>query len=167
MCHIYKEVTSESVSQFLYNTPVQIPIGLEDSLEGLVCLIEMKAHYPIGKTGEVIKIKDIPQNLLAQSKEKRAELIATLGKIQKKIYKNFLADVDEEIEELFLMEEEPTVEQLNSAIRRQTLARNFCPVFMGSAYKNKGVQLALDGVTKFLPSPHEKENFGFIRGIDY
>ena len=68
--------------------PVQIPMGLEDNLEGLVDLIEMKAHFPIGKSGEIIKIKEIPEKFLELAKEKRAELIEMLGKILFFLYKN-------------------------------------------------------------------------------
>lgn len=63
---------------------------------------------------------------------------------------------------MFLEEKFPTEEQLHSKIRELTLKRKFIPVYMGSAYKNKGVQLALDGVIKYLPSPPEKENRGFL-----
>ena len=69
-----------------------------------------------------------------------------------------LADLDDEIAEMFLNEEQPTEDQIRSAIRRQTIARKFVPVFMGSAYKNKGVQLLLDGVNDYLPSPSEVAN---------
>jgi elongation factor G len=73
--------------------------------------------------------------------EKRSELIGELS------------NIDEELEVMFLEEQEPTVEMLESKIRTLTIERKFIPVFMGSAYKNKGVQLALDGVLKYLPSP--------------
>eukprot|EP00986_Skeletonema_menzelii_P020550 scaffold31604_cov223-Skeletonema_menzelii.AAC.1 len=86
--------------------------------------------------------------------EKRMELIEKL------------ADVDDEIGELFLMEEEPTEEQLKEAIRRQTIACKFVPVFMGSAFKNKGVQALLDGVVDYLPEPSEKANFALDRSQD-
>jgi elongation factor G len=79
--------------------------------------------------------------------DKKAELIHTL------------ADVDDEIAELFLMEETPSPEQLKAAIKRQTQALKFCPVFMGSAYKNKGVQTLLDGVIDYLPNPSQVSNF--------
>lgn len=63
---------------------------------------------------------------------------------------------------MFLDEQWPTPEQFEQKIRELTISRKFIPVYMGSAYKNKGVQLALDGVIKYLPSPPEKDNYGFI-----
>lgn len=70
--------------------------------------------------------------------------------------------MDHEIEDLFLHEAEIPVETIKKSIRKQTIARKFCAVFMGSAYKNKGVQLALDGVIDYLPAPDEIENKGFV-----
>ena len=78
-------------------------------------------------------------------KEKRNELIECLS------------NLDKEMEELYLNEQQPTIQQIENCIRKLTLERKFYPVFMGSAYKNKGVQLALEGVVRFLPSPLEKE----------
>ena len=69
-----------------------------------------------------------------------------------------IADVDDELGELFIEEIEPTVEQLQAAIRRATIAQDFTPVFLGSAFKNRGVQPMLDGVISYLPAPHEVEN---------
>lgn len=126
---------------------VQLPIGLEDKLEGVIDLVTMKAIYFSGKDGEIITEKEIPAELLDQAKEYRAELI---GKV---------ADFDEGIGEKFLMEEEPSVDELKAAIRKATLARQIVPMFCGSAYKNKGVQKLLDGVEDYLPAPPEKENF--------
>ncbi len=126
---------------------VQIPIGLEDKLEGIVDLVTMKAVIFSGADGEIITEKEIPADMLAQAKEYRNELI---GKV---------ADFDEGIGEKFLMEEEPTVEELKAAIRRTTIARQIVPMFCGSAYKNKAVQKLLDGVTDYLPNPTEKDNF--------
>lgn len=74
-----------------------------------------------------------------------------------------LADVDEEIGELYLMEETPSVEDLKAAIRRQVICCNFVPVFMGSAFRNKGVQALLDGVIDYLPESIEKPNFALDR----
>ena len=126
---------------------VQIPIGLEDKLEGVVDLVKMKAYYFTGDDGEIITEKDIPADLIDQAKEYRAEMI---GKI---------ADFDEGVGEKFLMEEEPSYEELMAAIRRCTIARQIVPMFCGSAYKNRGVQKLLDGVRDFLPNPTEKDNF--------
>ena len=129
---------------------VQAPIGLDQSLKGLIDLLKMKAFYFEGKNGEIIKEENIPEGLLAEAKAKRQELIECL------------ANVDAEIEDMYLSEKELTEDDLKAAIRRQTLALKFCPVFMGSAYKNKGVQLALDGVTDYLPSPKEREYHGYV-----
>jgi elongation factor G len=126
---------------------VQIPIGLEDKLEGVIDLVKMKAYYFSGDDGEIITEKDIPADLMNQAKEYRAEMI---GKI---------ADFDEGVGEKFLMEEEPSYEELMAAIRRCTIARQIVPMFCGSAYKNRGVQKLLDGVRDFLPNPTEKDNF--------
>ena len=128
---------------------VQMPIGLDMSLKGLIDLIKMKAVYFDGKSGETIREEEIPANLLEEAKNRRQELIEAL------------ANVDAEIEDLYLHEkpiDEPT---LKKAIRTQTIALTFCPVFMGSAYKNKGVQLALDGVHDYLPSPKERSYHGY------
>lgn len=127
-------------------TAVQIPIGLEDKHEGVVDLVRMKAIFFKGDKGNEVVEAEIPEDLAEQAAEKRADMIARL------------ADVDEEIGEKFLMEEEPTVAQLQAAIRRQTIARTFTPVFMGSAYKNRGVQALLDGVDDYLPNPMEAKN---------
>ena len=133
---------------------VQIPIGLEAVHEGVVDLIDEKAIYFEGDRGEILKEADIPADMMDQVEEKRLELIERL------------ADVDDEIAEIFLMEEIPDAETLKAAIRRQTLACAFVPVFMGSAFKNKGVQPLLDGVVSYLPQPVEKENFALDRTKD-
>ncbi|KAI9298688.1 translation elongation factor G [Neoconidiobolus thromboides FSU 785] len=125
---------------------LQIPIGTEDKFAGVIDLIEMKAIYNEGYRGSDIVTKEIPQDLMEKAKIKRMELIENL------------ANVDDEIAELFLMEEEPTSEQLSLAIRRATLALKFTPVMMGSAIKDKGIQTLLDGVVKFLPKPFEVKN---------
>jgi elongation factor G len=131
---------------------VQIPIGLEGEHVGVVDLIDMKAITFDGDRGEnVITTSDIPADLMDLVEEKKTELIENL------------ADADEEIGEQFLMEEIPSADELKAAIRRQTIACNFVPVFMGSAFKNKGVQALLDGVIDYLPEPIEKQNFALDR----
>jgi elongation factor G len=127
---------------------VQIPIGLEADHRGVVDLIEQKAYYFEGEKGETIRTEDsVPPELKALVEEKRHELIEKV------------AEVDDGLAELFMNEVEPSVLQFKQAIRRATLAMKFVPVFMGSAYKNKGVQRLLDGVCDFLPSPAERQNF--------
>lgn len=128
---------------------LQIPIGLENEHQGVVDLITMKAYKFQGPKGETVVEEEIPEDLVELAKEKRAEIIDNL------------ANIDEEIADLFLAEEVPTNEQIKAAIRRQTIERKFVPVFMGSAFKNKGVQLLLDGVADYLPSPTEKPNVAY------
>lgn len=122
---------------------LQLPIGVEDDHNGVVDLIRMEAIFFEGSDGGKIVRKPIPDDLQELADEKRAFLIESL------------ADVDDEIAEIFLMEEEPTTEQIMDAVRRATIARTLTPVFMGSAFKNRGVQPMLDGVRDFLPSPLE------------
>lgn len=127
---------------------VQIPIGLEDKIEGVIDLVTMKAYYNEGEDGENIIEKDIPADYLEQAQEYRKELV---GKA---------ADFDDALAEKFLMEEEPSVEELKAAIRKGTIALKLTPVFCGSAYKNRGVQKLLDGVSDYLPNPTEIKNEG-------
>ncbi|CAG8739865.1 11141_t:CDS:2, partial [Dentiscutata heterogama] len=125
---------------------VQIPIGLEDDLKGVIDLIKWKAVYNEGSRGEKVIEKEIPDDLINLATLKKQELIENL------------ADVDDQIAEIFLMEETPTKEQLMDAVRRATVANKFTPVLMGSAYKNTGVQRVLDAVCAFLPNPSEVHN---------
>ena len=122
---------------------VQIPIGLEDQHDGVVDLIRMEAIYFEGDMGTNVVTKPIPADLQELAEEKHNELI------------EILADIDDDIAELYLMEETPDVDTLLAAVRRATIARTLTPVFMGSAFKNRGVQPMLDGVRNFLPSPLE------------
>lgn len=126
---------------------VQVPIGAEDEFEGVVDLIQMKAHYNVGESGEEIRVTDeIPDKVKDIAIERRRMLIETL------------ADVDDEIAELFILEEQPTEDQLKAAIRRATISLKFTPVFMGTALANKSVQPMLDGVVDYLPNPSEVQN---------
>ena len=125
---------------------VQIPIGLEDEHEGVVDLVRMQSVVFSGANGQTLTVGEIPANLKELADEKRKVLIECVS------------EVDEELGDLFLMGEEPTTEQLLAAIRRATIANTFSPLFMGSAYKNRGVQLLLDGVVDYLPAPSEVQN---------
>lgn len=123
-------------------------------MRGLVDIIHKKAYYFDGQNGENIREEPVPAELVKLMEEKRRELISELS------------NLDSELEELFLEEKDPEVEMLEKKIRELTISRKFIPVFMGSAYKNKGVQLALDGVLKFLPSPPEVTNLGYALTAD-
>ena len=126
---------------------VQVPIGVEDEFKGVVDLIRMKAVYSEGLKGETVRESDeIPADVRPLADEKKAKLIETL------------ADVDDEIAEIFLDERTPSVEQIKAAIRRATISLKFTPVFMGSALADKSVQPMLDGVCDYLPNPSEVEN---------
>lgn len=127
---------------------IQVPIGAEEQLKGNVNIIDRVALYYEGSQGEVVRTAPIPEELKDLVEEKRAVLIETL------------ADVDEEIADIYLEGEEPSVEQIKNAIRRATIARKFTPVLMGSALANKGVQLVLDAVVDYLPQPNEVLNTG-------
>jgi elongation factor G len=133
---------------------VQIPIGLESIHEGVVDLVEERSITFAGEKGENVVYGDIPEDMKDLVAEKRLELIERL------------ADVDDEVAEQFLMEEIPDIATVKAAIRRQTIACSFVPVFMGSAFKNKGVQPLLDGVLDYLPEPIEKPNFALDRTKD-
>ncbi|KAF8915439.1 elongation factor G, mitochondrial [Mucidula mucida] len=123
---------------------VQVPIGAEADFCGVVDLVHWRAIYNEGVKGIDVVIKDeIPANILELAQKKRAELIEQI------------ADVDEEVGELFVMDEPISNEILAQAIRRATIGLKFSPVFMGSAVKNTAVQPLLDGVCAYLPNPAE------------
>ena len=142
----FRVITAIREKLFLNAAPVEVPIGLEDQHKGVVDLIRMKAMYFDGENGEDVREEAVPAELQALADEKRAEMISKL------------ADVDDQVAEKFLMEEPMDEAFLKAAIRRATIALKFVPVFMGSAYKNKGVQPLLDGVASFLPNPTEVRN---------
>jgi elongation factor G len=107
---------------------IQVNIGLENGLDGVVDLVEMKAIYFDGSEGQIVRKEEIPAGLIPIVKEKKLELIAAL------------AENDPKMEEFFLEENiDIPPADLKKIIREQTIARNFCPVLMGSAFKNKGV----------------------------
>jgi elongation factor G len=125
---------------------LQIPIGLEMDLVGLVDLVSMKAVYFDGDNGEIIRNEDIPENLLALAKTKRDELI------------DAASIFSDELTEAILEEREITERLILDAVRKGTLERGLTPVLVGSAYKNKGVQPLLDGVNRLLPCPADVQN---------
>jgi elongation factor G len=125
---------------------VQIPIGAEDEFKGVIDLVKMDATYFDGDNGEDIRTEAIPADYQAKAEEYRTKLIETL------------ADIDDEVANLFLEGKEISNDVIVAACRRQTLALKITLVFCGSAYKNKGVQKLLDGVATYLPNPKERNN---------
>ncbi|KAF9931605.1 Elongation factor G, mitochondrial [Linnemannia zychae] len=130
----------------MHAAALQIPMGAEDNFKGVIDLLKWKAIHFEGTDGVNVVEKEIPEEFLELATAKRAELF------------EHLAEVDEAMSDMFIMEETPTSEQLAEAIRRATVARKFIPVMMGSAIKNKGVQPLLDAVCAYLPSPTEVSN---------
>jgi len=125
---------------------MQIPIGLENSFQGIVDLVSMKAVYFDGENGEIVRIEDIPDALLPEAAAKREVLIDAASMFS------------DELTEAVLEEREIPQDLLLNALRRGTLTREITLVCMGSAYKNKGVQPMLDAVTALLPCPADMKN---------
>ena len=123
----------------------QIPIGLENDLEGVIDLVRMKAYYFDGDNGEKVREEAIPEKLQAQAEEYREIMLDAVSMFS-----------DELMEAM--LEEKVETQQIKEAIRKGTLSMELTPVFLGSAYKNKGVQLLLDAVTEYLPNPTEIRN---------
>jgi len=124
---------------------MQIPIGLEDNFQGVVDLISLKAIYFDGPNGELVREAEIPDELRAEARHYREELLDAVS-----LTSDELAEA--------LLENKASPELIRQAIRQATIRREFTPVFIGSAYRNKGVQPLLDGVVDYLPDPSEVEN---------
>ncbi|MCD6534241.1 MAG: elongation factor G [Deltaproteobacteria bacterium] len=125
---------------------MQLPIGLEAEHEGVIDLASMKATYFDGDNGEVLRVEEIPAELKEKAELKREELLEEASN-----YCDILADA-------FLEEQEISPEMILSAMRKGVLTRAVTPVYMGSAYKNKGVQPLLDACIQLLPDPSEVTN---------
>ncbi|EMY77858.1 translation elongation factor G [Leptospira weilii serovar Ranarum str. ICFT] len=125
--------------------PVQIPIGLENDLKGIVDLVKMKAFYFEGKDGMDIQEREIPDDLKELAQKKHEELLDAAS-----MFSDELTEA--------LLEGTPTEEMIKKAIRTGTIELKMTPVFMGSAFKNKGVQKLLDGVLDYLASPVDVKN---------
>jgi len=143
----YERVAAQ-LKEKLYHHPVrlQVPIGAEDRFLGLIDLITMKAYYFDGEGGENVREEEIPAEYAEKAQADRQEMIERI------------AEVDDELGELFLSDAPISNEQIKAAIRRATIALKMTPVMCGSAYKNKGVQLLLNAICDFLPNPKEVAN---------
>lgn len=125
---------------------MQIPIGREDKFEGVVDLIKMKALYFEGDHGEKVREADIPANLADDAEAARNEMLEALSMYS------------DELMEKLLSEEEVSEQLIHDITRHAVIEQEFTPVFLGTAFKNKGVQPLLDAITQYLPSPLEVEN---------
>lgn len=121
--------------------PVQLPIGAEDNFVGIIDLVEMKAEIYKDELGKEFDITDIPDNMTELANEWREKLI------------ELVAESDEELTMKFLEGEPLTKEEIKTTIRKQTIKGEMIPVLCGSAYRNKGVQMMLDAVVDYMPSP--------------
>jgi len=130
---------------------LQLPLGEEENFEGVIDLLEMKTLKFEGDFGQLIKEEGIPEDLLEKVKEWRTKLIERI-----------VAE-DEKLLERYLAQEEISVEELRKILRRATLEYKLIPVFCGSALQNKGIQLLLDGICYYLPSPAD---LPAIKGVD-
>ncbi|MGN0709655.1 MAG: elongation factor G, partial [Anaerovoracaceae bacterium] len=120
---------------------VQIPIGAEENFIGIIDLIKMKAEIYEDELGTTIDEEAIPEDMMDQAQEWREKMLESV------------AECDEDLMMKFLDGEELTEEEIKSTIRKQTIANEMVPVMCGSAYKNKGVQMLLDGIVDYMPSP--------------
>ncbi|MDR0562215.1 MAG: elongation factor G [Spirochaetaceae bacterium] len=126
---------------------IQLPIGLEDKLEGVVDLVSMKAVYFDGAQGTDIRYAEIPADLKASADKHREELLDAVSMFS------------DELAEAYLAGGEIAPELIHQAVRKGALGEQFVPVMVGSAYKNKGIQTLLDGVNNYLPNPAEVKNY--------
>ena len=133
----------ETIRTRLQANPVaiQLPIGAEDTFTGIIDLVTMKAYFYKDDLGREIEVTDIPADMQAQAEEYRAKLLEAV------------AEVDEELMMKYLEGEELTEEEIKRGLRKGTIEVSLIPVLCGSSYKNKGVQLLLDAIVDYLPSP--------------
>lgn len=133
----------ETIRTRLQANPVaiQLPIGAEDTFTGIIDLVTMKAYFYKDDLGREIEVTDIPADMQAQVEEYRAKLLEAV------------AEVDEELMMKYLEGEELTEEEIKRGLRKGTIEVSLIPVLCGSSYKNKGVQLLLDAIVDYLPSP--------------
>jgi elongation factor G len=146
----------DSIVERLEATPLvmQIPIGAEADFLGVIDLVEMKAHTWKGDDGRNWETGDIPADYAEQAQEYRGRLLEQVAEVDEKLLEKYLEDL------------EISAAEINAAVRAGTLERLFTPVFLGSAFKNKGVQPLLDAVVAYLPSPIDLPPVGGFRPGD-
>ena len=128
--------------------PTKFPIGKEEGFEGVIDLVAMKAYFFDGDNGEDVRVEEIPDNLKSEADDARAAMLDALSMYS------------DELMEKMLGEEEIGEQLIHDITRKAVIEQSFTPVFMGSAFKNKGVQPLLDAICRYLPSPLERENIG-------
>ncbi len=129
----------------LTTLPLQLPIGLESNFQGVVDLIERRAIYFDGDKGENVRFEPIPDDMIEAADRARQGMLEALSM------------VSDQVMELLLEEEEVPLDLIHKTIREGTVAQQLCPVMVGTAYRNKGVQELLDAVCRYLPSPLDRE----------
>lgn len=131
--------------------PIQLPIGKESDFEGIIDLVEMRAEVYVSEDGKIFEDREIPGDYLELANEWREKMIESV------------AETDEELTMKYLEGEDITKEELSAALRRAVIKCSITPVMCGSSYKNKGVQMLLDAVVAYMPSPLDVDA---IRGIN-
>ncbi|MDG3003097.1 elongation factor G [Paludisphaera mucosa] len=131
----------------LTTLPLQIPIGSESNFQGMIDLIERRAIYFDGEKGEDVRYGEIPADQIEEAARARQGMLEALSM------------VSDEVMELLLEEQEVPLELIHKTIREGTIASQICPVMIGTAYRNKGIQPLLDAVCRYLPSPLDREVF--------
>ncbi|MBR6154224.1 MAG: elongation factor G [Treponema sp.] len=129
---------------------VELPIGLEDKLQGVVDLIAMKAYYFEGPSGEEVRTAEIPAELVEDAKKYRQEMLDAASMFDDGLMEDIMEKGYDDLDE----------QKIIAAIRKGTLEEQFVAVFCGSAHMNKGIQPLLDGVERYLPNPTEVHNYG-------
>ncbi len=121
--------------------PIQLPIGKEDTFKGIIDLLEMKAHVYYDDLGKDVRVEEIPEDMRDLAEEYRNNLV------------EHVAETSEDLMMKYLEGEELTLDEIREAIRTSTIANTMVPVCCGTSYKNKGVQLLLDNIVAYMPSP--------------